>query len=234
MPMKPKIFSLLFALFLGVMPAFGQRKLRNQPKFDRQTLHFGFCLGLNYNNFYLETNDLTQIPGYYGVRSELNPGYSIGIISDLRLHENLSLRFIPAYASTIRNLYFDVDDPFTGERGEVLREVESAFIEAPFELKFRGDRIDNYRWYLLGGVKYTHDLASKEDSEDDDFFKITTADFGYELGIGIDFYFEYFKFSPQIKATFGMRNLLVQDGTFFVEGLEAVKTRCVLINFTFE
>jgi len=107
-------------------------------------------------------------------------------------------------------------------------------MEAPFEVKFRGDRIDNYRWYLLGGFKYTFDLASKEDVEDDEFFKIAKADYGYELGIGIDFYFEYFKFSPQLRATFGLKDLLVEDGTVMVTGIRSIRTRAIMINLTFE
>ena len=85
-----------------------------------------------------------------------------------------------------------MDDRFTGLKTEVFREVESAYIEMPFELKFRGDRVNNHRWYLLTGIKYSLDLASKQDVEDDEFFKLMRNDLGYELGIGIDIYFEYF------------------------------------------
>lgn len=226
---------LITALSLLVsLSAFGQRRLQNQPKYDSRTLHFGFCLGLNWSDFKVETKDLSTVPGYLSVRTGVHPGYNIGIISDLRLHENLSLRFIPSFATTQRDLYFTFRDTTTGEVEEQLREVESSYIELPFLLKFRSDRINNYRWYVMGGVKYNLDLASKENVDDDRIFKIKSKDFMYEVGIGLDFYFEYFKFSPQIKASFGMANLLVQDGTFPVAGLEALRTRCILINFTFE
>ena len=210
------------------------KRLKNQPKYDTRPLHFGFSLGLNYTDFYIRKRDLSQVPGYYSMRSDVNPGYTIRIISDLRLHENLSLRFVPGFAATVRHLYFEVDDRFTGLKTEVFREVESAYIEMPFELKFRGDRVNNHRWYLLTGIKYSLDLASKQDVEDDEFFKLMRNDLGYELGIGIDIYFEYFKFSPQIIATFGQADLLVQDGTKLVEGINTIQTRSILINFTFE
>ncbi len=41
------------------------------------------------------------------------------------------------------------------------------------------------------------------------------GDFGLEAGVGIDLYFEYFKLSPQLRATFGQGNLRVDDGTPF-------------------
>ena len=230
---RKTLYLILYCLGFS-QTVYSQNRLKNQPKYDTQGLHFGFCLGMNYSNFNINTYDLVLIPGFYGVRSEVNPGYAINIVSDLRLNDNFSLRFLPGYATTTRFLYFDVDDPFTGERTELLREIESSYIEAPFEVKFRGDRIDNYRWYLLGGFKYTFDLASKQDVQDDEFFKITKGDYGYELGIGIDFYFEYFKFSPQLRATFGLKDLLVQDGTLLVDGIRSLRTRAIMINLTFE
>jgi hypothetical protein len=104
----------------------------------------------------------------------------------------------------------------------------------PWELKFRGDRMDNHRWYLLAGLKYTLDLASKMDTKEEEFFKLNRNDLGYEIGVGVDIYFEYFKFSPQLIATFGQADLLIQDGTLLVDGIRSIHTRAVLINFTFE
>ena len=101
-------------------------------------------------------------------------------------------------------------------------------------MKYRSKRVDNYGLYVTTGFKYNLDLSSNENVEDDRLFKIRGNDLGYELGFGIDMYFEFFKFSPQIKATFGVNNLLVQDGTFYVEGIERLETRAILLNFTFE
>ena len=33
----------------------------------------------------------------------------------------------------------------------------------------------------------------------------------YEIGFGIDLYFEYFKFSPSIRGVFGMKDELIRD-----------------------
>ena len=227
-----RIVTLLIALPLVLSAQRG--RLRNQPKYDTKPLHFGFSLGINYSDFYIREYDLTSIPGYYAVRSEVKPGYTIRIVSDLRLADNLALRFVPGFSATVRNLYFDVNDRFSGRRSTVFREVESAFIEVPWELKFRGDRMDNHRWYLLAGLKYTLDLASKMDTKEEEFFKLNRNDLGYEIGVGVDIYFEYFKFSPQLIATFGQADLLIQDGTLLVDGIRSIHTRAVLINFTFE
>jgi hypothetical protein len=223
----------LFLVFTGI--AFGQGKLKNQPKYDKRAIHFGFCLGIFTNDFKIDpVEDLASVPGYYGWTTNPQPGYKIGIVSNLRLSDHWDFRFIPSFATSQRDIIFDVTDPNTGERKNVEREVQSSFVESPFELKFKSDRINNYRWYLLGGVKHSLDLASKKKVEDDNIFKIENNDFAVEFGVGLDFYFEFFKFSPQIKASWGVRNLLVEDGTYLVEGIDGVYSRSILINFTFE
>ena len=232
---KTRILLLLFVGLLSSQASFAQRKLKNQPNYNNKRLHFGFSLGLNFYDFHIqEIENLPSLPGYYRSYTEVNPGYNVNIITNLRLAKYLDFRFLPGFASTSRIMKFDVVDPTTGERGLMAREIVSSFFEFPFELKYRSKRIDNYGLYITTGFKYNWDVSSQEDVDDDRVFKIRQNDLGYELGFGVDMYFEFFKFSPQIKATFGFNDLLVQDGTFLVDGINRLETRSILINFTFE
>lgn len=226
------LFVLLLAMG-GIVSA--QRKLLNQPTYDQRPVHFGFSVGMNYYDFRIETIDqLGALNGYYSVRTVVEPGYTISIISNLRLGKYFDLRFNPGFASTVRKLQFDILEPFTQERLLAEREIESSFLEFPLELKFKSQRVNNYRLYLTVGGKYSLDLSSDEDIEDDRVFKLRSNEYAYELGFGIDIYFEYFKFSPQIKGIFGLSNMLVDDDTFLVEGLQSIRTRAILLNLTFE
>ena len=125
-------------------------------------------------------------------------------------------------------------NPFTDERVIATRQIESSYVQFPLHLKFKSVRIDNYRLFLMGGIRYTNDLASKAKVVDDNLFKLQRHGADYEIGLGADFYFEYFKFSPQIRAAWGMTNLLVQDGTLPVEAFDGIRNRAILINFSFE
>ncbi len=234
--MKKNSLYILILLFVISNYSFAQGgKVKNQPKYDKKVLHFGFCIGIFTNNFKIDPiENLSTVPGYYGFRLKPEPGYKIGIVTNLRLSEHWDFRYIPSFATSQRNIIFEVTDQSTGEREFVERDIQSSYVENPFELKFKSDRIDNYRWYLLGGVKYSIDLASKKNVEDDNIFKIENNDYAVEFGVGLDFYFEFFKFSPQIKTSFGLRNLKVEDGTYLVEGIDALYSRSILINFTFE
>ena len=231
-----KYFILLIFLGLSVGAQAQGKQIKNNPRYDRKPLDFGFSIGLNYIDLRTRTlpNLSTELPGYYRVYSETSPGYSIRIISKLRLSDHWDLRFSPGYAFTLRTLRFDVLNQFTLERELVERQIESSFLEFPMYMKFRADRIGNYRLYLLAGPKYNLDLSSDEDVEDDRVFKLKSNEINYDLGVGVDLYFEFFKFSPQIIYSFGITNQKVDDDTFLAAGLEGVYTRALLINFTFE
>lgn len=230
--MKFRIAVLIFMMSLSASAQFS--RLRNQPLYDKAPLHFGFHMGINYYNFNMDLKDLSKVEDIFAVEAEALPGYNINIISNLRLNEHLDLRFTPGFAATVRRLHFDLINPFTEQRVIATRQVESSYVQFPLHLKFKSVRIDNYRLFLMGGLRYTNDLSSKAKVVDDNLFKLKRHGGEYEIGLGADFYFEYFKFSPQIRAAWGLSNLLVQDGTLPVEAFDAIRNRAILINFSFE
>jgi len=51
----------------------------------------------------------------------------------------------------------------------------------PIQIKFRSDRIGNFRVYMMGGVKFEYDLASKAAARNaEDLIKLKSSDFGIE------------------------------------------------------
>lgn len=227
---------LVFALcMLSSSGLTAQRRLKNLPTYNDKRIHFGFSIGLNFYDFHIQQlENPSSLPGYYRANTEVTPGYNVNIIANLRIAKYWDFRFLPGFASTNRVIDFDVIEPISNERTIVSREIVSSFFEFPFEFKYRSKRLDNYGLYVTSGVKYNLDLSSKQDVDDDRVFKIKRNDFNYELGFGIDIYFEYFKFSPQLKASFGVNDIKVQDGTFYVSGIDRLETRSILLNFTFE
>lgn len=227
--------NLLLTLLVCSWVSGQNRKLLNQPTYDTKAIHFGFSLGLSYYDFIVRPKEnLPSVSGFYDFTTFTSPGYNIAIISNLRLNNYMDLRFNPTFSATARYITFDYFDPYQRERITKTHEVESSFVLMPFELKFKSERINNHRWYVLGGITYAIDLASKEKVEDDTIFKIRRQNLWWDIGLGIDIYFEYFKFSPQIKGSFGINDLLVQDGSVPVSGIDRLLSRCILLNFTFE
>ena len=212
-------------------------KTINLPNYDYQTLHFGFLLGINKADFIVHPNpNLALLDSVYVLESVPQSGFNLGIISNLRLSEYSDLRFIPALAFSTRNLEYT----FKSAKGDIKRKksVESTFIEFPLDLKLKSARYNNFRAYILVGVKYSIDIASQKDVNSDlvtdAIVKLNKNDYYYSIGVGFDFYQKYFKFSPELKYNFGIRDLLVRDTNVFAKSIDKITSKIVNVSFTFE
>jgi hypothetical protein len=64
-----------------------------------------------------------------------------------------------------------------------------------------------------------------------------THNFMYEIGLGIDLYLSFFKFSPSIRGVFALNNELKYDTDLNSKWTSPIKfmgTRGVFLNFSFE
>ncbi|MBP6650259.1 MAG: PorT family protein [Bacteroidia bacterium] len=208
----------------------------NLPKYDHQKIHFGFTLGLNSTNFKVQlVPDFKTMDSIYVVESEPVSGLNLGIVSNLRLGEYWDLRFIPALSFAQRNLIYQFIYPDSAS-ASTTKSVESTYLEFPLDLKFKSKRVTNYRMYVLAGARYSIDMVSqaKVRDKDRDIVKLKRYDFGYEIGLGFDFYLTYFKFSPEIKMFNGLNNLLVKDNSRYASPLDKLNSKIFLVSFLFE
>ena len=205
----------------------------NLPNYDRKAIHFGFLIGLNSMDFKISQNNISS-DSLFILQSQEQKGFNLGIVSNLRLGRNSDLRFLPTLSFVSRRINYSIKNKDLVE--QINKEVESTFIEFPINLKFKSNRYNNGRAYLITGAKYSIDLASKKNIEDDDneLIKLNKGDLMYEIGFGIDFYLQYFKFSPEFKATFGLINMLIPDDGVYNNSIEKLITRGFTLTFTFE
>ena len=231
-----KIIILLFMLFSSV--GFSQTKgmfsynpLVNLENFDKSKVYWGYFLGFNSYGFKIDYKSLQTID----VQVESTTGFNVGLVGDLRLQDYINLRFEPGLYYTQRNLVF----PYFNRELDSYREVKSTYINFPLLLKFSALRTGNVRPYLTAGVSRTLNLGSNSNSKDDNSqqrFRVKSWTSNYELGFGVDLYFEYFKFSPSIRGVFSLEDELIRDNdpnSPWTSNIESLKTRAILINFTF-
>lgn len=209
---------------------FAKKPLINLENFDKQRIHFGFYLGLNQYDFKIDKKY-----DNLDILVDSQTGFNVGLISNLRLHNNIDLRFEPGLSYGQRNLRFpNIKDPI-----ESLRQVKSTYIHFPLLLKLSANRTGNIKPYVLGGVSGAINLTSNFDSKDDNKanrFRLNQRTYNYELGAGIDIYFEYFKFSPSIRGVFGLNNEMIPDNdpnSQWTGNVAKMSTRGVFINFAF-
>ena len=214
-----------------------RRNVDNLPTFDDPKIHYGFYLGINQNDFkvnYRPSNFPSTIV-------EIKPtlGFNVGLIADFRVHKNVNLRFEPGLISNSKTIYFN-NSPSLITEADSIREIGSTYLHLPLVLKLSSDRWNNVRPYVLAGVSYDHNFSSNQENSDDNFsgeFRMKTSNFMYELGVGVDIYLSFFKFSPSIRGVFGMNRELIDDNNSnspWTSPINIFSTRGVFLNFSFE
>ena len=90
--------------------------------------------------------------------------------------------------------------------------------------------------FVLGGVKYSYDVASDARTQQaDDLVTFSPSDFQLELGAGLQFFFPYFIFSPELKFSHGLGNVLIFDDRLPESTvLDKVLSRALTISLHFE
>ena len=235
---KLTIYFLLLALFLGTLNSKAQRNKRAQNliQYDYKKLHFGFTLGINDLNFNMQKNSNTITNDTLKtLHSKSQKGFNLGIVSNLRIGKYTDLRFVPTLVFGERHLYYGFIDEEQKDDMRIKR-IESTLIDFPIYIKYKSARYNNFRTYVIGGLKYSIDIASQDkiDDKGQEIVKLKKNDLMGEVGFGLDFYLEYFKFSPQIKLSYGLLNLLSKDESIYNQSLNRLTTNGWMLSFTFE
>jgi len=224
-----------------------EERPRNLPAFDFKRIHFGFTVGFNAMDLGFTRNYEAEDFVYADV-SYILPGFQVSIVSDLRLNENWNLRFLPGISFGSREIHYYEYDPVEGPGDPVQYAgvdnpvaLGPSFLDFPLLFKYRSERVNNYRPYLVGGLNFRYDMSAKKayDAESDEYHRFKPADFYVEFGFGVDTYLKYFKFAPEIKLAVGLTNLL--NGVTgrdpypqFVESIDRAMSYIVMLNFHFE
>lgn len=232
MALKSSIYLIFFsALFYsGNLIA----QTQHHPYYDiEKKVHFGFSMGTNFSDLQYRFSE-----NYYGndslnsVNMSVIPGISLGAICNFHIRERLDLRIIPSLLLSQRNVEF-----FFANGAERIKTIESVYANLPLLLKYKSTRHGNWRFYTLGGLEYSYDIASQQGSEKDFFdpnIALRTNNFSYSFGCGFDLYFPYFKFSPEIRVANGFNNVLDPHETVYSDSFSKMKNRMILISFHFE
>jgi len=222
------IFLLLFFLLSNVYSQSSNTKIINLQNFDQKKIHFGYYIGLNNYNYKLDYLNNPKSDEIINIENSF--GLNVGLIGDLKLKKYLNLRFEPGLKTNKLNVLFPNGDE---------RKIKSTYIHLPLLLKYSAKRYNNIKPYILGGLSTSFNLSSNQDNPLDNsanVFRVKTNTFYYELGFGIDFYLQYFKFSPSLRGVFSLKNELITDldpNSPWTSNINKMSTRGVFINFAF-
>ncbi len=238
--MRNTFFLMLAVILLGqpISAQFKENPVLNIENKDKKFLNYGYFLGFNSYDFKFDYK--TNLGEVDEVLVDKSTGFNVGLIGEMRINEFLDIRIEPGLHYNARNLVYTKFPSPENTPVNILREVKSTYINFPLLLKVSTKRFGNFKPFLIGGPSASLNLGSNETNVDDNSsgtFRMKKWNYNYELGFGIDFYLEYFKFTPSIRGVFTLNNELVPDvdpNSPWTGNIDAMRTRGLFINFTFE
>lgn len=199
--------TLIPLLFLSTVVLGQKAKVMNDPNHDEKPVHFGFTLGLNFMNYQISQSEMAIDSNFFVGLKEIKPGINIQAIANLRLGKYFDLRCLPGISFGERQLYFFNDKNELMYEGRPYQ-TESSFLELPLLIKYKAERLNNFRPYLLAGANVRYDLAIKKEYDyKEQLIMFTPIDYYGEIGGGFDFYLTYFKLGIELKYSQGLRNV---------------------------
>ncbi|HKB44299.1 MAG TPA: outer membrane beta-barrel protein [Chitinophagaceae bacterium] len=222
---------MLFGLLMLSQTLPAQPKDLNLFDHDTKPYYFGITLGVNLARFQTELDTrFLQDDSVYVAEPVNSGGFTLGLSATGRLSNRFELRFNPQLMFIERNIYYKLKYQDLDGQIEVTKKVESVIMTFPFQVKFNSDRIGNFRVYMMTGVKADIDMASNARAKRaEDLVKIDKYDYGVELGLGFNFFFPSFIFSPEIKISNGLRNIHSRDPNLkFSSVFDKIQSRMIV------
>ena len=231
-----RFFYILLLAALPLALFSQQRKVQNKPYIDYRRLHYGFFVGLHMQDMEFYNNGFVADAGeqWYADIASYNPGFTVGVLADLRLNDNFSLRALPTMHFGQNNIVFREQNS-----GEVSRQqVKTTYIALPLHLKFSAERFNNYRPYITAGVSPMLNLTVKKQKQ----LLLKKFDFMVEFGMGCDYYLPFFKLIPEVKFAFSLLDVLEKerkdllDANYmkFTQSVDKVVSKMIVVSFYFE
>lgn len=226
-------------ILLLLLPLFAvaqERKVQNKPYIDYRRLHYGFFIGTHMQDMEFVNNGFVTENGesWFADIATYNPGFSVGVLADLRLNTYMSLRAIPTMHFGQNIVRFR--EQKSGETSK--QSVKTTYIAVPVHVKFAAERFNNYRPYVTAGVSPMWNLTVKKQQQ----LLLRKFDFMIEVGFGCDFYLPFFKLIPELKFSFSPLNVLKKerndllDANYlkFTQSVDRVTSKMVTLSLYFE
>ena len=233
-------------------------KINYLTTFDEKRLHFGFSLGINTLDFGIRDyvpigsnpnfipnewpGDQFQITANDTVRSDIShnvAGFTVAIISSLRLSEDFNLRFLPGLSFGERRLVYnipviDVNNIYVNDNFEYS--IKSTFLDFPLLIKYKARRINNNRPYVVFGGAIREDISR---TAKEDLVRLKKTGFYAEMGAGWDTYMLFFRFSVEAKVSIGLNNQLgkgpgLTQRQYYSDSIKRLTSNVFTLSFHFE
>jgi hypothetical protein len=207
---------------------------RNNPNYDDRKMTYGFLIALHTTAYQVKYSDKFVTPEFdtvFAVQPQWSPGFVLGLIVNRKIADFLDLRLTPQvafYEHRVQYLY--TDDTKTDEQL-----VETTVVEFPLLLKYKSERRGNIRMYMIGGIKPGFEASGKKGIDNTvTSLEVKSFSTNLDIGFGFDLYYPLFKFSPEIRFSRGLNNLLNNTANKYGQPLKSLNTNTITVYFLFQ
>jgi hypothetical protein len=216
---------------------FSKERVLNNENFDKPRLSYGYYLGFNVYDYNIDYT--TNVMDIQVLKSA---GLNVGLVGNFRINDYIDIRLEPGLVISRRELNYSYTyfNGISHEEKDLIREIQSTFVHIPLLMKFSTKRINNIKPFIVAGFSTALNLSSQQNNPKDNSnntFRVTKNNLYYELGIGIDLYLTWFKFTPSLRGVFSIQDELVNDvdpNSPWTKNMTQIQTRGLFINFTFQ
>lgn len=227
-------FITLLLVGFHMSALFAQKGNFNYLDFENKPYYFGIVLAYNSADYQISQSKNFLLNDSVRLTESLRgKGFNLGGIINLKIGQYVDFRVQPTLSFTERKILYrtpgDLRPPYT-------RSIQAVLFEVPFHLRYKSEPYNDKRFFVVSGVKYGVDVANDSRSRDAaELVKISPSDFMFEIGAGLQIFFPYFIFSPEIKYSHGLGNILVTDQNLPQSNvIDRLVSRSFTISFHFE
>ena len=207
---------------------------------DEQKIHFGIHIGAVRSHYnILHSPKFLLFDSINVIESINSTGLNLAGLVNIRLGNHLDFRTYPLnLILTEKILLYQLTKPDFGKKEDSLtsKKVSGVSLALPIEIKFKSDRIDNFRVYMLSGIRLEYDLAANTGKKNnDDLVTLKKFDVALEGAIGFHFYLPFTVLTPEIKFSYGLRNVLTRETNLkYANTIEDLRSSSILFSLTIE
>ena len=206
---------------------------QHNPNYDDRKFSYGFSIGIHSTSYEVKYSNqfvTKKFDTVHSVQPQFIPGFSLGFLVNYRLNEFFDLRLMPKAGFYSHRLTY-----YYTNRTTQSQLIETTMVEFPILIKFKSMRRGNVRMYMVGGFTPAFEASGKNDiGNSSGAIPVLKRNLSVDAGIGFDFYFPLFKFSPELRFTRGLVDMLGDEASVYKDPLSRLNTNTIGVYLIFQ
>lgn len=169
-----------------------------------KALYWGISLGLNISNFRIDRQPHSEAnDSILSIEDKSQPGFNLGLIGNWQFNRYFDLRFIPNMTFGEKLIQYNTIN------GTVDNRIKTTYISLPVHIRYKSEPVNDWRIFVVAGLKYDLNIDPQvRTTSEPNKISLRKSGLSMEYGIGLQYFFPYFIFSPELKYSHSLNSVL--------------------------